>query len=163
MATRYRKPKLWKRSGLLPAVIGDAPVVFDHVPRRNNTAWKNARKLRKYPTPAERHLEILLNSLNNGALQGRFFTQWAFADKWILDFFFLENRLGIEVDGSVHNTAVQRARDAEKEAACRSWGITLLRVTNAQVFGPEEKLVPLLRAGWKQASKNIKSSEFARK
>src|SRR5689334_21911138 len=152
MPPRYRKPRFWRASSPFPGVIGDAPIVSDHIQPRKYTAWKNAKKLRNNPTKAERHLELLLNTLNNGVLQGRFFKQWAFADKWILDFFFLENRLGIEVDGSVHSTSAQRVRDAEKEAACRAWGITLLRVSNAQVFGPREELVRLLRGGWKLAT-----------
>jgi very-short-patch-repair endonuclease len=163
MPSRYRKPKLWRSSNPFPGVIRDAPIVSDRIQRRKNTAWKNATRLRKRPTKAEQHLELVLNSLNHGVLQGSFLKQWAFADKWILDFFFFENRLGIEVDGSIHNTSAQRLRDEEKEAACRTWGITLLRVSNRQVFGPEEELVRLLRAGWKQASTSIKSSEFARK
>jgi very-short-patch-repair endonuclease len=161
MSTWYRKPKLWQTSSAFPRVVGDAPFVSDEVVRRKNTAWKNANRMGKRPTQAEQELESILNSLNNGVLQGRFFAQWAFADKWILDFYFHENRLGIEVDGAVHQTAQQRMRDEEKEAACRAWDITLIRVSNAQVFGPRDDLVRILRSGWKKATKKIKSSVFA--
>jgi very-short-patch-repair endonuclease len=161
MQNRYRKPKLWRASGIFPRVVGDAPFVSDAIVRRKNTAWKNAAAMRKRPTPAEKEFESILNSLNNGVLRRRFLTQWDFADKWILDFFFPENRLGIEVDGSVHQTAEQRATDREKEDACRTWDITLIRISNAQVFGPRDRLVRLLRDGWKRAAEKIKSSPFA--
>lgn len=161
MTTRNPKPRFW-RTPALPGTVGDAPIVFARPPRRKHKAWRNARTLRKRPTRAEQHLEALLNALNDGVLKDRFFTQWAFADKWILDFFFHENRLGIEVDGSIHDKAEQQIRDRAKDAACREWGITLIRVTNSQVFGPEEALVQILRDGWRQACRNIKSSEFAR-
>jgi very-short-patch-repair endonuclease len=161
MPNQYRKPNLWRTSGIFPRVVGDAHFVSDAIVRRKNTAWRNAAAMRKRPTPAEKELESILNSLNNGVLQRRFLKQWPFADKWVLDFFFPENRLGIEVDGSVHQTAQQRTRDREKEAACRIWDITLIRVCNAQVFGPRDRFVRLLRDGWKRAAEKIKSSRFA--
>ncbi len=161
MPNRYRKPKLWRTSGIFPRVVGDASFISDAITRRKNTAWKNAAAMRKRPTPGEKELESILNSLNNGVLQRRFLKQWAFADKWILDFFFPENRLGIEVDGPVHQTAEQRTIDREKEAACRTWDITLIRISNAQVFGPRVQLLRLLRDGWKRAAAKIKSSPFA--
>ncbi len=161
MSTRYRRPKLWRASSTFPRTIGDAAPVSDEVVGRKNTARKNARRMRKQPTQAEQELESILNSLCNGVLQGRFFTQWAFADKWILDFFFYENRLGIEVDSAIHQTAQQQVRDEEKEAACHAWDITLIRVSNAQVFGPRDNLIQILRSGWKKANERIKTSTFA--
>jgi very-short-patch-repair endonuclease len=102
MAYVCRKPKMWRTRAIGTSMIGDAPLVFEPQ-RRRNKSQENARKRRSAPTPAERELERILNSLNGGVLRGRFFREWAFADKWILDFFFHEVRLGIEVDGSVHS------------------------------------------------------------
>jgi very-short-patch-repair endonuclease len=161
MPSRYRKPKLWRTSDIFPRVIGDAPHESDTIVRRKNTAWKNAKAMRKRPTRAEKELEAILNSLNHGILKGRFITQWAFAERWILDFYFHEIRLGIEVDGSVHQTAHQRTRDREKEAACLEWDITLIRISNAKVFGNRDLLVQVLRNGWREAARRIKSSSFA--
>jgi hypothetical protein len=67
MRNRYRKPKLWRASGVFAVVIGDASVVPDKIVRRKNTAWKNAKKLRKRPTQAEQKLERILNSLQRRA------------------------------------------------------------------------------------------------
>ena len=98
----YRKPKIWRTRSVGAGVIGDAPLVFEPQKRRNKSQ-ENARKRKACPTPAERELENILNALNDGALRGRFFREWTFADRWILDFFFHEIRLGIEVDGSIHS------------------------------------------------------------
>jgi len=159
----YRKPKKWRNPVWGGIVIGDKPLYNSQPLKRKNTAHKNARILRKHQTPAEIKLKEILNELNGGVLKGRFFCQWTFADKWILDFFFYENRLGIEVDGSIHSNIRQLARDKEKEIACKEWDITLLRIKNFEVFGNRDHLVNLLRIGWRKANYNIKNSPFALK
>jgi very-short-patch-repair endonuclease len=161
MAYVYSKPKMWRTRAIGSSVIGDAPLVFEPQ-RRRNKSQENARKRRSAPTPAERELERILNSLNGGVLRGRFFREWAFADRWILDFFFHEVRLGIEVDGSVHSLASQKQRDREKEQTCDEWSITILRISNREVFGDREALVQKLRAAWGLASRRFKQSVYAR-
>ena len=157
----YRKPKIWRTRAIGTGVIGDAPLVFEPQKRRNKSQ-ENARKRKARPTPAERELESILNSLNGGVLRGRFFREWAFADRWILDFFFHEIRLGIEVDGSVHSVPIQKQRDREKEETCEEWSITLLRVSNREVFGDRQALVEKLRVAWRTASQRFKRSVYAR-
>jgi very-short-patch-repair endonuclease len=161
MAYMYRKPKMWRTRAIGTTVIGDPPLVFEPQ-RRRNKSQENARRRRSAPTPAERELERILNSLNGGVLRGRFFREWAFADRWILDFFFHEVRLGIEVDGSVHSLASQKQRDREKERTCDEWSITLLRISNREVFGDRQALVQKLRAAWRLASRRFKQSVYAR-
>jgi hypothetical protein len=41
----------------------------------------------------------------------------------------------------------------EKEQDCARFDITLLRITNADVFGDRDKLVDKLRHGWRMALK----------
>lgn len=65
--------------------------------------------------------------------------------KWIVDFFLPEVRLAVEVDGGYHTTRMQQARDAEKEADCARFDVTLVRLSNAQVFGDWRDLLPTLR------------------
>ena len=112
---------------------------------------RHARQMRGDPTRAERRLLGILNSLNGGVLRGRFNTQHVVSGRWIVDFFFSEIRLAIEVDGGVHRTDEQRARDWQKEQDCTRFDITLLRITNADVFGDRDKLVHKLRHGWRMA------------
>jgi very-short-patch-repair endonuclease len=160
MPIRYIKPKIW-HSHPASLVVGDPPIVFER-PRKKNTSQVNAKKRRANPTRAEAELDMILNSLNNGALQGRFVREWAFHDKWILDFYFDEVRLGIEVDGSIHNRQEQQAKDSLKELACRYWSITLIRITNREVFGNRDRLVSILREGWKIAKNNYSKSIYGR-
>ena len=107
--------------------------------------------MRHKPTKAERKFERFLLSLNGGALRGRFVMQHVASGSWIIDFFFPEIRLGIEVDGGIHQTPDQIIRDRQKEKDCARFDITLLRVTNYEVFGNEDQLVEKLRARWRQA------------
>jgi very-short-patch-repair endonuclease len=109
--------------------------------------------MRRHPTRAERRFLEILNSLNRGVLRGRFRTQHAISGRWIVDFFFPQIRLAVEVDGSVHRGDEQRVLDLEKEQDCARFDITLLRITNADVFGDRELLVCKLRDGWRMALK----------
>lgn len=161
MARIYRKPRMWRAPYVGATVVGDAPVFIEPKKRRNK-AQENARKRKAMPTPAERELEIILNTLDGGALRGRFFREWAFADKWILDFFFSEVRLGIEVDGSIHTLPTQREIDRKKEKSCKRWDITLIRITNREVFRNRGDLLEKLREGWRTAEHCFKRSVYAR-
>jgi len=112
---------------------------------------KNADDRRSDPTVAEAKLESLLNSLNNGALQGKFKREHVISGKWIVDFYLPEIRLAIEVDGPVHDTPIQQAKDRKKDSDCKRFDITVLRIPNAEIFGDREVLIKKLRAGWREA------------
>lgn len=111
---------------------------------------------RWHPTSAMRKFENILNELGDGALKDKFIREWAFKGRWILDFFFYENRLGIEIDGSIHNKNAQIIKDREKDHACKDFGITLIRFKNQEVFGDHKKLINKLRHAYKLANKNVK-------
>ncbi|MHB8828510.1 MAG: TraR/DksA C4-type zinc finger protein [Syntrophales bacterium] len=121
------------------------------VKKHGSITQRVATKRRKSATSAEAELQRILNELNNGILKGRFIREWAFEGHWILDFFFHEIRLGIEVDGPSHKLPAQMIVDRMKELTCKELDITLIRVTNKEVFGNQIKLVQKLREGWKQA------------
>lgn len=111
-----------------------------------------AAQRRKSATAAEAELERILNELNDGVLRGKFIREWAFGGQWIIDFFFNEIRLGIEVDGTSHKLPAQMILDRMKELECKKLDITLIRVTNREVFGNRSELIQKLRDGWKQAN-----------
>jgi very-short-patch-repair endonuclease len=137
----------------LTLVIGDNPLNSAGISRnRGSLTQKLAARRRKNPTIAERALEYFLNTLKNGILRGKFIREWAFAGKWILDFFFYENRLAIEVDGSFHSSPQQKKRDLEKERACENFGITLIRISNYEVFSDREALLRKLKEGYRKAN-----------
>ena len=89
--------------------------------------------------------------MNNGVLKNQYIKQHWFSRKWILDFFFFEPRLGIEIDGLYHKNKNQILKDKQKEIDCKEFKITLLRISNDEVFGDKQKLTQKLRKSWKEA------------
>jgi len=136
-------------SELRGCVIGESnPTNYEF---QSSHIEKFANYRRKNPTPAEAKLEIILNELNGGVLKGDFVREHIISGKWIVDFFFPKVRLAIEVDGSIHLTGIQKKKDIMKDADAARFDITLLRLTNCQVFGNRSYLVNKLRAGWRAA------------
>jgi very-short-patch-repair endonuclease len=113
-----------------------------------------ADERREHPTRAERALAVILSELSAGALDGRFRREWVCGGRWIADFYFPEVRLAIEVDGGYHRSPLQRSRDLFKENGLESEGITLLRVTNEEVFGDRARLLGKLRQAWRAARRD---------
>ncbi|MFH1598105.1 MAG: DUF559 domain-containing protein [Patescibacteria group bacterium] len=109
---------------------------------------------RNKPTGAENKFNEILEKIDNGVLKDKFIFQWAFKGKWILDFYFYENRFGIEIDGSYHNIYRQKEVDNKKTKACQDFNITIIRFTNKEVFGNREKLIKKFWDGYNKASKN---------
>jgi very-short-patch-repair endonuclease len=158
MATRYRKPRMRivGTSRVAGGVVGEvAPSALakpNHGPRRTQ---RHALKRKKSYTPAEKRLESILNSLGSGALRGKFHREWVFS-RWIVDFFFWEIRLGIEVDGLYHGKPRQAQRDVLKTLDLEGADITVLRLTNTEVFGDRERLVSKLRVAYGRAKQRTR-------
>jgi len=58
---------------------------------------------------------------------------------YVLDFYCANARLAIKVDGLVHDTDRQAARDAERDAWLAARGITVMRIPAKEVFDhPDE-------------------------
>jgi very-short-patch-repair endonuclease len=134
---------------VLPRVVGEPSVIVYQYSKSRISEF--ASKNRLSPTPAERRLKRILNSLNGGVLKRRFTFQHVISGKWIVDFFFPEIRLAIEVDGISHQAPGRKAKDGIKQQDCDRFDITLLRISNKDVFGAEEALVAKLRKGWTRA------------
>ena len=149
----YRKPRAQIWASIFSAhVIGDpSPASVDVIPRPSRRIHKYAKKRKRHSTTAEKELVGILNSLGNGVLRGKFHREWVFG-RWILDFLFWENRLGIEVDGGYHLSTKQKKRDVEKDRDCENAGITILRLTNEEVFGDRDLLVNKLRESYRKAN-----------
>ena len=110
-----------------------------------------ATERREHPTRAERALATVLNEVNGGALEGRFRREWVCGGRWIVDFYFPEVRLAIEVDGGYHRSTFQLGWDLFKATELEAAGMTLLRLTNQEVLGDREWLLAKLRRGWRAA------------
>lgn len=126
---------------------------FDYLNYSKSYIRVNAEDLLLRLTPAEVEFECFLVSLNSGVLCGRFKSQHVISGKWIVDFFFPEIRLAVEIDGSVHQKPEQIIRDKQKDQDCAKFDITLIRILNEEVFGNKEALRERLRDGWRKASR----------
>ncbi len=84
-----------------------------------------ARQLRKEQTKSE---EILWQALRNRKLDGRKFRRQHPIAPFVVDFFCAEEKLIVEVDGSVHDSPEQQALDAERQSLLESLGLRFLRL-----------------------------------
>jgi hypothetical protein len=57
----------------------------------------------------------------------------------------------IAVHCPVRNSSQRRKFDRQKERDCARFDITLLRITNAEIFGDKARLTEKLRHGWRMA------------
>jgi very-short-patch-repair endonuclease len=73
-------------------------------------------------------------------------------------FFFKQGLGGIEIDGGYHNDAKQRCVDTLKARASEEAGVTLIRITNDEVFGNRKVLLKKVREGLLRALLRGKSS-----
>ena len=125
-------------------------------PRRRRKAVNSDDRLaaadsrRLEATAAEDALASLLDSLGGGALAGEYRREWPVGD-WIVDFYFPDIRLAIEVDGGYHRAPSRWRADLAKARDLEARGITLLRLTNTEVLGHREHVVTRLRAAWRAA------------
>ena len=108
--------------------------IDDLIVHNSDPAHKFARRRKWRRTLAEKEFEKIVRGVGNGFLTGKFETEWAICGKWILDFYFPEHRLAVEIDGEYHNDPEQKERDRKKAADCEVLEITLLHLSNDEVL-----------------------------
>ena len=94
------------------------------------SATNRARQLRRNATDAENRLWRILRNRGTGA---KFKRQFTFGP-YILDFYSIEHRLVVEVDGSQHLEPQGLAKDARRTAVLERAGLRVLRFTNREVL-----------------------------
>jgi len=100
--------------------------------RRGVSLWKRdrARIFRKVPTASEaRAWEIL----RDRRVLGLKFRRQHVIDGYVVDFFCVEHRLVLEIDGEIHLDPEQRDRDCERSAHLQNRGCFILRIQNRDV------------------------------
>jgi very-short-patch-repair endonuclease len=107
----------------------------------HRTVLWNARQMRKAPTKAE---EFLWQYLRHDALGVRFRRQHPVGSK-ILDFYNHDAKLGIELDGSIHDTKDQKILDSIKEEILQVHGIHVLRFSNEEVLQNPEAVISIIK------------------
>ncbi|MEG3435834.1 endonuclease domain-containing protein [Pannus brasiliensis CCIBt3594] len=99
-----------------------------HLPY-NPALIPRAKELRKNATPAEKKLwERYLKTFPYRVLRQRPI------DNFIVDFYCFPLKLVIEIDGDSHFTDRGLAYDRERTAILESYGLRVIRFTNAQIF-----------------------------
>src|SRR5712691_11799536 len=89
-----------------------------------------ARTLRRSSTPVEQKLWM---RLRNRQLHGAKFRRQHPIGQYIVDFFCLEARLVIELDGGWHGEESKRIEDEHRAAFLQSHGYTVLRFWNNEL------------------------------
>ena len=89
------------------------------------------RTLRAHLTPAE---AVLWNCLKGKKLAGRKFRRQHSVGEYVLDFYCLEEKLAIELDGAGHSNVIGEAHDATRTAYLARFGIAVLRFENKAVW-----------------------------
>lgn len=131
---------------------------------RTPAAREFARRLRAQSTDAERRLWRLL--------RGRHFEGFKFRRQYptgiyFLDFFCVEARLAVELDGGGHGFPGQRQQDTERESFLASQGIKTLRFWNHQLRGELEAIrfeiwhALMERTGNKDALRHLQARPLA--
>jgi type I restriction enzyme R subunit len=88
-----------------------------------------ARALRRHSTDSER---LLWEQLRDRRFRGlKFRRQQPIGGRFVADFYCAELKLAIEVDGPIHRQ--QAARDADRQRALKTEGVTVVRLTVEQV------------------------------
>ena len=99
---------------------------------------KAARALRSTMTEAEQHLWYHLRRKQVGGF--RFRRQHPF-ERFVLDFYCLEVKLAIELDGGQHNEPDIKAHDRERSEFLACHGIQVLRFWNNEVFSNKDAVL----------------------
>ncbi|MDX2156931.1 MAG: DUF559 domain-containing protein [Hyphomicrobiaceae bacterium] len=90
-----------------------------------------ARGLRQRETSSEEKLWL---ALRNRQIDGWRFKRQAPCGRYVLDFYWAEAQLVIEVDGSQHMEPQHESRDSERTRHLESSGLRVLRFTNSDVL-----------------------------
>jgi very-short-patch-repair endonuclease len=102
------------------------------------------RKLRRKETSAEEAAWRLLRNRGCGGLK---FRRQLAIENCVVDFFCFEERLAVELDGSVHSQPIQLRRDRAKDNFLKRLGIRVLRLPNGLVLeNPDGFLEKVRRA-----------------
>ncbi|MBI5545175.1 MAG: endonuclease domain-containing protein [Deltaproteobacteria bacterium] len=103
---------------------------------------ERCRGLRRRATLPERALWELLRGRQ---LDGHKFRRQHQFGACILDFYCVEKRLAVEVDGRQHETGVGPEYDAARTNYLETQGVRVIRFTNAEVLRTPQAVVSALR------------------
>jgi len=100
-----------------------------------------ARLMRKKMTPAE---SVLWECIRNKGTGVKFRRQHP-VETYILDFYCHELKIGIEVDGSIHNYGDNKLYDSYRTLQLKDYAIKIIRFTNAEVLSDAEEVMKRIK------------------
>ena len=100
------------------------------------------RILRKEGTPAEGRLWTLIKDRQ---IEGFKFRRQYSIGRFVLDFYCVEKKLGIELDGSVHDEPGAVEYDYDRSQFLKKYGIKIIRFENKEVFEIPENVIEAIR------------------
>ncbi|WP_162055350.1 endonuclease domain-containing protein [Pontibacter pamirensis] len=101
--------------------------------------------LRNNMTPAE---EELWRLLRKHKLSGHKFRRQHSIGSYIVDFYCASEKLVIEVDGSVHDSAEAVANDKVRDETLQHLGYKIVRIRNSEVFDYPEQVLKRIAAAF---------------
>jgi len=104
--------------------------------KKGRIKTQQARKFRKNPTETEK---IMWDLLRDRQLANKKFRRQHLVSGFIIDFYCPENKLAIEIDGSVHLN--KKEYDQEREKILKNIGINFLRFSNQDVLKEPKKVL----------------------
>ncbi|WP_438730403.1 endonuclease domain-containing protein [Parasphingorhabdus sp. DH2-15] len=102
----------------------------DQAPKARGSAVSRARKLRKDMTLPE----VMLWKLLRGSPQGVKFRRQHPSGDLVLDFYCLDARLAIEIEGISHDMGDRPERDQRRDGWLKSQGIDTVRIAASDVL-----------------------------
>lgn len=93
--------------------------------------FEHGRALRQQQTETEK---LFWEVVRSGRLEGLKFRRQHPIGPFIADFYCHEHKLVVELDGSVHDEAEQKAYDENRDYWMTEYGLTVLRFTNESVI-----------------------------
>ena len=112
---------------------------------------RNAKNKRRYPTPAEKALWLLLR----GESLGVHFRRQHPVEGYIPDFVCLPRKLIVEVDGAYHFCNSQPLSDQERTSYLEAKGFHVLRFTNEQVLADPPSVVETIKEYLERENKDL--------
>ena len=106
-----------------------------------SSTLENRKYLRSKLTPAE---ATLWRSLKKRQLKGRKFRRQFGVGVYILDFYCVEEKLCIELDGAYHFTEEGLLHDAKRDEYLKQKGIRVVHIENQHVFDRHEDMLELI-------------------
>ena len=110
---------------------------------------QRARELRNKSTLGE----ILLWKQIKGRRLGFQFHRQVPIHYFIVDFYCHELQLAIEVDGSIHNSLQQKAKDIERQYRLEQLGVRFIRINDADVKKNMDSVIQFLAYRIKELTK----------